>query len=78
MNMNKTLTLPERFGQIIEAVGQRDRKYFEENPTATSYTRLYVPGEFYPYHPKGDWVRVHQIKPGVRLRELLEQPKGVA
>jgi hypothetical protein len=39
---------PERFQKLIERVKLNDKLYFKKNPQATTYTRPYCPGEFWP------------------------------
>ncbi len=64
--------LPEPAGSIVEAVTDRDRVYFERHPGALSYVRPYVPGELPGTCPPGTLVRVIQIMPGVRVRQVRE------
>ncbi len=64
--------LPEPSGAIVEAVTAQDRRYFEQHPGALSYVRPYVPGELPGTCPPGTLVRVIQIMPGVRVRQVRE------
>ncbi len=60
--------LPEPSSAIVEAVTAQDRVYFEQHPGALSY----VPGELPGTCPPGTLVRVIQIMPGVRVRQVRE------
>jgi hypothetical protein len=54
-----------------------DREYFERNPESTEYERDALPVELEQaqvrlgYKPRSGWVRVRQLAPGVRVRDLL-------
>lgn len=68
---------PPRFTQIIEAVSEKDARYFEQNPEATEYWRDYVPGEFWPMAlPTSTRVEVVQVQPGVRVRRPVTPVHG--
>ena len=68
----RMITLPPDVERIVDEVSARDRVYFEQHPEASSYVRPYVPGELLGQPvPPGTLIRVHQIRPGVRLREPL-------
>ncbi len=64
--------LPPDVSAIVDAVCAQDRRYFEQHPNITQYTRRAVPGEFLGEPlPAGTVIRVHQLRPGVRLRTAL-------
>jgi hypothetical protein len=68
----RMLTLSPAVQRIVDEVSARDRVYFEQHPEASSYVRPYVPGELLGQPvPPGTLIRVHQLEPGVRLREPL-------
>jgi hypothetical protein len=61
-----------------ERASERDRRFFRDNPTETSYLRRYAPGEFPPKAlasigakppERRSWVLVKQIVPGFRVRQ---------
>jgi hypothetical protein len=61
----------------VEAATGSDRQFFIDNPTAAHRYRAYVPGEGpLPPVPPGHRVliRVRQLVPGFRLREVLFLP----
>lgn len=63
---------PEPYASIIEERMNADRDYFERNPSATTFIRPAVPGEFWPEDLEfaGDvLVRSHGI--GARSRQQL-------
>lgn len=73
MSDNKeVMDAPAPYDMIIEAVNDRDRKWFEDNPGEQSYVRPYVPGEFWPADESGiSAVRVFLLGPGLRARQTL-------
>jgi hypothetical protein len=60
--------IPARFERIIDAVCQRDKEFFAQNPQYKSYIRPFVPGETFPQFIKADHTLVTQLMPGVRTR----------
>jgi hypothetical protein len=59
-------------------VTSADREYFEWNPESTEYERDALPVELEQAQvtlgykpPRSGWVRVQQLAPGVRVRELV-------
>lgn len=61
---------PSPYLEILERVMAADKAYFDDHPDSRSYTRDYVPGEFWPMDPpEGAMVKVTYVGPGVRLRE---------
>jgi len=61
--------LPQPYRDIINSICDHDRIYFEQHPEKSSYTRAAITGEFYPQDIPCRFVIVHQLVPGVRLRE---------
>jgi hypothetical protein len=65
------------FLEVTDLVSDTDRKYFEEHPEATEYTRPYIEGELPNLVPvvsgvcDNPMIRVVQIKPGIRKRVAL-------
>lgn len=60
----------------LERASAADRRWFEAHPGATERLRPALVGEFdvggvVGVFPGGAWVRVLQLAPGVRVRELL-------
>jgi len=57
--------------EIVDQVMDMDIAFFKNNPKKSDYVRPYVPGEIYPLCDKCcgyNYVRVEQIRPGLRLR----------
>jgi hypothetical protein len=68
--LKPNMTVPERFGRLVDKVMDRDREYFEQHPGETEYLRPYVPGELHPLEFKDATdVLVTQISPGIRTRQ---------
>jgi len=65
-------------GELIEQVSTDDRRWFIDHPGATARIRPYRPGEFWPAKADGSgWlVHVRQVRPGYRLRRLVEVATG--
>ncbi len=68
------------FAELLDQVSETDRKWFEDHPEATEYTRPYVEGEIHPnVFPvmsgvcDKPMVRVVKVAPGVRARIPLFQ-----
>lgn len=62
-------TPPSRVQRLIERANDRDREYFQRNPSEDAYIRPYVPGECFPYHePRATHVIVTRLGPGIRTR----------
>ena len=57
----------------VDRASERDRRYFERHPEATSYERRYIMGEFAPGipYPMPDAVKVTQVFPGMRVRQTV-------
>jgi hypothetical protein len=70
--MNKTIKLPSPYDELIDRVCNEDRIYFENHPGVDEYVREYVSGEFWPTAQKCKYVKVVQIKPGIRMRAPYE------
>lgn len=64
--------LPKKYEKIIDDTMDKDILYFKEHPEATEYERDLVDGEFFPIrYPPGTRVRVVQMVPGLRQRQVL-------
>lgn len=53
--------IPSRYKLLWKQVNDRDSEFFLTNPTITEYTRQYIPGEFWPLHPKAETVIVKRF-----------------
>ncbi len=63
---------PIYYENLISAVCDDDRAWFERNPGRNARTRDLVPGEFWPVEfPIGSKVLVQQLAPGVRTRSVV-------
>ena len=63
---------------VIDRANARDRAFFATHPTAETYIRPVVTGEFLPFTARGDaLVEVRRIAPGVRSRRLIVGAGGV-
>ena len=62
------MPIPDRFGELIDRVMERDRRYFETEG-ARRYTRPSVLGEAWPVFGDPDLlVTVYRVRPGMRFR----------
>jgi hypothetical protein len=58
---------------IVDRVSEADRVWFEQHPGVPVYERPAVKGEFGDnIFPRGAIVTVFQVRPGVRIRRVLE------
>ena len=62
---------------IRDLIQQRDKKWFENHPGRTEYTRFYIPGEvpdevLVPGKPLPVMTVVTQVAPGIRTRRFLD------
>lgn len=65
--------VPEPWSTIIDARCAADAFYFETHPEITEFRRPADPGEFWPAQaPDGALVRVVQLWPGARVRQVVE------
>lgn len=74
--MGKRRRRPAQAGPGVERASKRDRAWFDAHPGAQERLRPAIDGEFdfagvTAFLPSGAWVRVVQLAPGCRLRELL-------
>ena len=58
----------EKYSITFDELQKLDRQFFLEHPTARSFERQYVAGEFGGNYIDIESVFVKQIKPGLRVR----------
>jgi hypothetical protein len=61
--------------KVSDMVAKFDHLAFKNDPELSSFVRPYIPGEFYPYGFSDEEcsylvVKVTQVSPGVRIREM--------
>lgn len=60
---------PPEFAEAIDRASEGDRIWFELHPDAEYRERPPIDGEFWPHQfTRADFVLVHQIRPGFRVR----------
>jgi hypothetical protein len=65
--------------KALENAMALDRAFFEANPNVASYERAFVPGESHFQRPPCGYevrVKVIQLEPGIRTREIYTRRKG--
>ena len=62
------MNLLKKYSITFDELQKLDRQFFLEHPTARSFERQYVAGEFGRNYIDIESVLVKQIKPGLRIR----------